>query len=108
VATITLTGEDKGRTIDVPVGSTIEVRLAENPTTGYRWAVESAGGPAIAGVDDRFEPEQPPRIGSGGIRVFRFRATKQGGGVLALRHWQPWSGESSIIERFSVDLEVTR
>jgi len=40
VATITLTRADSGTIIEVRTGDTIIVRLDENPTTGYRWAVE--------------------------------------------------------------------
>ncbi len=28
-----------GQTLDLPVGQVIELRLAENPTTGFRWTV---------------------------------------------------------------------
>ena len=33
-----LTSADNGKTIDLRVGAAAALRLAENPSTGYRWA----------------------------------------------------------------------
>ncbi|TVS00210.1 MAG: hypothetical protein EA406_01505 [Rhodospirillales bacterium] len=54
-----------------------------------------------------FDLAQPAQVGSGGTRTFHFRATRQGLATLTLRHWQPWSGEDSVTERFSVRVQVT-
>ncbi|MGF1640692.1 MAG: protease inhibitor I42 family protein [Rhodospirillales bacterium] len=104
MAMVTLDAADNGTTVTVPVGATIEVRLAENPTTGFRWALEPIAADSLVALDDRYEPAPPMRIGSGGTRIFRFRAVAAGSAALALRHWQAWSGEESITERFAVEL----
>ena len=38
----TLTSADNGRTVDLRVGDQVTLRLPENPSTGYRWAVDAA------------------------------------------------------------------
>jgi predicted secreted protein len=45
-------------------------------------------------------------VGSGGTRELRFRATAPGTASLELKHWQPWGGESSVVERFRAQLEI--
>jgi inhibitor of cysteine peptidase len=102
MATVQLTKSDDGRSVEVREGEEIVLRLPENPTTGFRWHVERAD--AMKLVGDSFELDPNPQIGSGGVRELRFRPTSGSPGRLILRHWQPWEGESSIIERFAVDL----
>ena len=54
-----------GQTVDLPVGQVMELRLAENPTTGYRWTFVANGKPVCVVVADRYErPSGPP--GQGG------------------------------------------
>ena len=43
---MTLDEHADGRTVDLRVGQELEIRLTENPTTGFRWQIESSGGPA--------------------------------------------------------------
>ncbi len=43
-----LTESDNGRELSVAVGDIVEITLAENPGTGYRWVVESGGEPCLS------------------------------------------------------------
>lgn len=95
--------QDKGCTIEVKARSVITVCLEENPTTGYRWNVETAGGLELIG--DNFE-KGVDAIGSAGIRVFQFRIPEAGSYELIIRNWRNWEGERSIINRFYATIEV--
>ena len=99
-----LTEEDQGRTVEVEALSLITVRLKENPTTGYRWAVETAEGLEIVG--DNFE-KMGAGLGAGGAHIFQFRAAGTGSHRVSLRKWRDWEGESSIIERFNITIVGT-
>lgn len=92
-----LNDQDLGRTVEVKAQSVVTVRLDENPSTGYRWSVETAEGLEMAG--DSFE-RAGDAFGAGGVRVFQFRASEAGSHRLSLRKWRDWEGESSIIDRF--------
>jgi inhibitor of cysteine peptidase len=92
-----LNDQDRGRTVEVEAQSIVTVRLDENPTTGYRWNVETADRLELVG--DSFE-KTGDAIGAGGIRVFQFRASETGSHRLGIRKWRDWEGENSIIERF--------
>lgn len=106
VAQLILTDADNGRQVSAHVGDEISLHLAENATTGYRWAVESH--------DPGLEPLEATAnypntaIGSGGEAIFRFRPVAPGSGKLALIYWRHWEGTGSIIRRFSVTISATR
>jgi inhibitor of cysteine peptidase len=46
-----------GQTINLPLGEVLELRLAENPTTGFRWTFTSDGRPACSVVAQSFRPD---------------------------------------------------
>lgn len=51
---IVVTQNQTGQTIDMRVDEVIELRLPENPSTGFRWALTSPGAPVCAIVGDSF------------------------------------------------------
>ena len=104
---ITLTQGDNGKTIELAVGEKLVIRLAENPTTGYRWAVEPGGEGFFDPPGSEFVQTPDAKIGEGGIRVFSFEAIKPGKSSLAIKHWRAWQGESSVTARFRVDILIS-
>jgi inhibitor of cysteine peptidase len=88
-----------GATITLAAGEPIELRLAENPTTGFRWRVERASACRI--IADAFEPG-PKLAGAGGTRVWRIAA--DGDADLALAYARSWGG--SPVARFAVRLRI--
>jgi len=106
VESMVLTKEDSGRNIVVHPGDQIEIRLEENPTTGYRWAQEKADEAVIQLVGTDFRLPQEPLVGQGGMRSFHFEATGPGEAVISLKYWQKWEGESSVTERFNSSVTV--
>jgi inhibitor of cysteine peptidase len=98
---MTLSEPDNGRTIDIGAGEVVTVRLKENPTTGYRWTVESAGGLVPAG--DQYEGGGGA-MGAAGVRVLQFHSSGPGSHELRLKNRREWEGDSSITERFNVTI----
>jgi inhibitor of cysteine peptidase len=100
-----LTRAEDGRTVTARPGDEIVVRLAENATTGYRWEVDRAEGPILP-VADEYHLDPDVQFGSGGTRELRLRATGPGTARLELKHWQPWEGEASVVDRFRTQVEI--
>jgi len=98
-----LNDQDLGRTVEVEAQSVVTVRLDENPSTGYRWSVETTEGLEMVG--DSFE-KAGDAMGTGGVRVLQFCASEKGPHRLSIRKWRDWEGESSIIERFYATIVV--
>ena len=105
MAAITLTIANNGESIECRQGDEINLRLPENPTTGYRWRIVQVDG--IVQEADSYRPDPNPQLGSGGIREFRFRVNAVGQGRLELKHWREWEGEKSVRERYGVDIKIT-
>jgi inhibitor of cysteine peptidase len=94
-----------GQTVDLPVGQVMELRLAENPTTGYRWAFVTDGTPACIVMSDRFDrPTGPP--GQGGEHVWQIKGALVGECQIAMqygRSFQPGAAAKS----FALHVRVT-
>lgn len=90
-----------GQEQEVPVGETFEVRLAENPTTGYRWFLNDTGQLALSVEDDSFEPSTAA-VGGGGTRLWRFRAAHAGVARLVLDHKREWEPRAADTFRLTV------
>lgn len=99
-----LTEADNDRTLDLRVGDTVEITLAENATTGYRWAIERIDSGIVE--DGQATPNYPSgQVGSGGEVKFSFRRTSAGSGDVVLKYWRHFEGDASVTRRFRVRLE---
>lgn len=76
----------------VKVGESFDIKLTENPTTGYIWALTRLPENFYL-LSDRYVPDQPQLIGSGGTHFFTFVAVKPKIDGLfdfyMLRPWEP-------------------
>ena len=106
VATITLTRADDGGVVALRVGDRLVLRLDENPTTGYRWAMEAHDEEVVSLQHQEYRPFPHAAVGGGGQRSWTFIAHKAGTDTLQLKLWRAWEGESSITRRFTVTLHV--
>jgi inhibitor of cysteine peptidase len=96
-----------GKTVALAPGEDLELRLAENPTTGARWRMSADGAPAIEHKGDSFTPggTQP---GKGGVHAWRFRAAQPGRGRIELAHGRSWDPGAAPGRTFSVTVEVRK
>jgi len=100
-----LTQTDNDRTAEVHIGGSVRINLAENATTGFRWAIDRYDEQLFEVVAT--EPHYPKdSIGAGGDVSFTFRAKKPGSGEIALKNWRHWEGDSSVTNRFRVRLRI--
>jgi inhibitor of cysteine peptidase len=99
-------GDDfNGKTIDIGVGETVEIRLPENPTTGFRWDLTAKGEPACALLDDSFTPGAGPP-GASGRRSWTFQALRQGECEVELVYHRRWEEGGAPERRFRVRLRI--
>lgn len=83
------------------VGDTVEVRLAENATTGYRWAAEDVDA-AVVELLDTSADYPPSVVGASGVAVFRVLVRGAGSVTLGFKCWRPWEGDDGVVQRFAV------
>jgi inhibitor of cysteine peptidase len=106
VATITLTRADNGNAVALRVGDRLVLRLEENPTTGYRWALETHDENVVSLQHQEYVTSPHAAVGGGGHRSWMFIAQKVGTDTLHLKLWRAWEGETSVTRRFTVTLHV--
>lgn len=100
---IELTEADHGARRTLVRGEEIVIRLAENPTTGYRWAID-AGAAGVDVLDDQNDAGGDGALGASSVRVLRLRKTASGPVLLRLIRRREWAlGEADA--RFEATLE---
>ena len=94
------------RTVQLRAGQQLEIRLAENRTTGFQWTLVSDGTPACKPVSNSYEaPKGPP--GAGGTARWLFQAATAGAGTIELAYRRPWETEKPPIRTFRVQISVS-
>jgi inhibitor of cysteine peptidase len=104
-----LTRTDNGRRFHVTAGHTFEVRLAGNPTTGYRWQAATTQGQSVRLAAEPTYLAQPHAqgvVGVGGTFVFRFQAVQAGTSVIRLIYVRPWEKNASPAAVFTATLDI--
>jgi inhibitor of cysteine peptidase len=105
MATATLTLADSGKSVEVRPGDTIAISLEENPTTGYRWAIDSLDQHSVTSMGDAHTPAGSG-VGGGGTRIFTLQAVKTNTTEVRFKLWREWEGDKSIIQRFDATIHV--
>jgi predicted secreted protein len=102
---VQLDESDNGHEIELPVGEQFELRLTENPTTGFRWRLASSGEPACILQSNFFEtPDRTP--GRGGVHYWRFQTARVGLGTIELVYRRLFEQEETPARRFSLRVHV--
>jgi len=102
---VTIGDSDSGKTITVPKGGKLIVRLASNPTTGYQWQISSLDQEYLKPVGEPvYELPTTDRIGSGGTQVFTFITLKPGKTMLVLDYERSW--EKKPVKKFTVTILI--
>lgn len=81
------------KTIPIATGDTLELRLDETPTTGYKWEIVQMNTNQVELIDSSYSLYQGAGIGGGGIRTFRLQVLDRGDGRLVLENRQSWSND---------------
>ncbi len=98
---IALTQAHSGQTVAARPGDVVIIRLAENPTTGYRW--EIASGPAPSGDEFSGSSGAP---GAAGERVLRFAVPPAGTMRVSAELRRAWEAGAVPQARFEVIIET--
>jgi inhibitor of cysteine peptidase len=101
-----------GRTVKLVTGDALEISLAENPTTGYRWhyldAAAESSPPTCHLVKESYEPDSTGVVGAGGIHHWQFRAAEPGVCAIDLDYRRSWEKGASSGRTFRIRVEVRK
>ncbi|MGA3263953.1 MAG: protease inhibitor I42 family protein [Terracidiphilus sp.] len=105
-ATRVITDADKGSTVHLKAGDTLELRLNSNPTTGYMWYVLKNSTPLLKLTGQSQTEPTEPGVGRPVFQIFEFQAKQTGDGVLLLHYVRSWDPPSPDEEQFQVHVLV--
>ena len=94
-----------GQTIDLAIGQTIEIRLRENPTTGFRWQLMGGDRTVCAMTSDTFKRASGPP-GHGGERGWIFEAVGPGKCNIEFRYRRAWANPDQSERMFQIHIHV--
>jgi len=104
---IQVDANSNGREVSVAVDETVQVSLAENRTTGFRWELKSKAEPVCMLVKDAFEPAKGPP-GKGGTHRWQFQAVRPGTGEIELENRRPWERDAPTRRTFKLTVRVEK
>lgn len=75
---------------------TVTLVLEENPTTGFRWEIETDG-EVLKLESDTYQPAQVEKgiVGAGGTRTFVFSVLQKKECLIHCRYYRHWEGKPS-------------
>ncbi len=98
-AVIEVDDNANGSTVTLAPSQALVIRLSENPTTGYRWAVESSPGMRLD--VDKFSPIGTG-VGAGGSRSLQWSAEAPGIHRITLVLQRPWGPSTETTKHFTL------
>ena len=98
------TEDNNGSTVQLATGDTFQVKLNENPTTGYQWTLETTDGLEI--MNDNFLPPATGLVGAGGIHEWDIKATASGTQQVTGVYSRSWETLTDSEQRFVLTVEV--
>jgi inhibitor of cysteine peptidase len=98
-----------GIEVVLQVGETLEIKLSENGSTGYKWTAphepKSTFDNILRERKQRVEAADGP-VGSPGVRYLDFEAIGTGTASLELQYRRPWEKDKPPVRRFRLNVRV--
>lgn len=102
--TVRLSETDNGALVRVQASEEVVLELLENPTTGYRWMIETTGD-TVREIESDYVPSSAA-IGGGGRRSVRFIAAHPGTAEVRAALRRSWEPPEQSLKQFAVTIHV--
>lgn len=103
---VTVTDQDNGKDIDLTSTQTLIVKLASNPSTGYRWTVVGEPSPLKLQKDSYRKSTKSSAMGAPGVQVFQFGASGSGMANLTLNYHRSFEYNQPPAKTFTLRVNV--
>jgi uncharacterized secreted protein with C-terminal beta-propeller domain/predicted secreted protein len=103
----TFTSADDGKSVSLQIGDTISVSLTSNPSTGYRWSIETLDQSVLKHSSKNYASAcEETVVGCGGEELFGFEAVSAGSTTLKIAYYRSWQSADSAISTFRLNVSV--
>jgi predicted secreted protein len=98
---------DPSLPVKVNAGGEFSLKLASNPTTGYRWNLTEPPDTAVVMFSgNQYRSSTQGRLGSGGVDTWTFKAVGKGRALIFLRYARSWEKDVEPIRQAVFVVEV--
>ncbi len=88
-------------------GTTFQIALKSNPTTGYGWRLgNKPAGKLVKLEEHHFIAPQTKLVGAGGQEIWTFKALKPGKTKFSLEYARPWEKNIKPIETRAYEVVI--
>ncbi|ABD07921.1 hypothetical protein RPB_3225 [Rhodopseudomonas palustris HaA2] len=110
-----LRADDTAETLRLPVGGEAGFALEENPSTGYRWHLDTAASSRLALIDvsdagyvqnRSGDAVHQPMVGVPGTRSFRIVARQPGTAIAVFAYLRDWE-KLGPVQRHTVTVDIS-
>lgn len=98
------TEADSGKTFTTSPGTTLDIHLKGNYTTGYSWNIAPCDKSIIQPAGSKYTPSQPQRAGSGGVQHYTFNIIGKGQTTLKITYNRVW--EKAVPPAQTFELQI--
>ena len=100
-----LGASDNGKTIQISLGTSVELLLPDNPSTGYRWTFKADQN--VLSIQEGIYRQLSNLVGGGGEMQWFITGKKVGTSQASFKRWREWEGENSAIEHYQLTFQIT-
>lgn len=103
-----ITKEDHMHTLKVKANDILQIRLPENPSTGYSWKFTrfDARYFELLNIENFIPSNAIPMVGQPGLKVITLQVKKVGTSTFDLQNYREWEGAGNAIDQFSITITV--
>jgi inhibitor of cysteine peptidase len=98
--------QDNGRVIDARVNDLVIISLAENPTTGFMWDVQTTDGLTLKSNEFKRPFSYPPKMGAGGVRTWNYVITGAGTQEFSATYHPAWMPAEEDDQHYDLIFDV--
>jgi inhibitor of cysteine peptidase len=107
VSELLFEAKDSGTEARVPVRGHFQIRLEENPTTGYQWTAPDFDAKCLHLESNTFIRNDSGGVGSGGIRQLDFSVTAECRTTIRLTYKRSWEANDAARRTFDLTIVGT-
>lgn len=102
-----VTDEDNGKTVEIPAGELLAVKLKAQLGTGYSWTVVSENKGLVAKNGPTTERGSGEMVAGGvDFQVFTFKANAAGQESIVLQYKRPWEKDEKPEKEYTITVSV--
>ncbi|MBI5820131.1 MAG: protease inhibitor I42 family protein [Verrucomicrobia bacterium] len=99
------TETDSGKTFATSPGTTFDISLKGNYTTGYSWNIVTCDKSILQPAGSQYTPNQPQLTGSGGVQHYTFNIVGKGQTTLKITYHRVWEKDVAPAQTFTLQID---